>query len=234
MSRVRIVTAYERLDGARSHEEYVRLGNRLLRCGVPTIFFSYLWHEFDWAQDHVDAQCGMEGYWLRRLTRPSFTLPRIPFTDNPKKDTREFHDLQHQKTAWLAQAAADDPRDVLVWVDLGIFHVPGITEAGIRSLAGRAAKLPQDKVTFASIWGEPIRGILVDRVEWWCAGGVVICPGRLAGDFHAEAMDAAEKCWRDYGRITYEVNTWAAAWRRKPSLFRHYLCDHNQTILEAA
>jgi hypothetical protein len=228
---VRIVTGYDVLNGPRPHEEYVRLGNRLLALPTPIDLFTD-WHESFEPGWNTEIHADAEVHWLWRIKADK--RPKIPMTDNPEKDTADFHAVQHQKTQWLAMAAAIDPRDTLVWVDLGILHVPGVTEAGILGLVERAANLPQDKVTFASIWGEPIRGILTDRVEWWCAGGVVICPGRLAGEFHAEAMDAAERCLTNFGRITYEVNTWAAAWRQRPALFRHYLCDHNHTILEAA
>jgi hypothetical protein len=231
---VRIVTGYHRLDAHRSHGEYVRLGNKLLTLPVPITFFCERGHDFD-IRENVEVMPAGQ-YWLSEMisSRPSGIEPRRPLSDNPEKDTVAFHVVQHQKTKWLAQAAVDHPFDMLVWVDLGIFHVPGVTAEGVLSLVERAAKLPTDKITLASIWGPPKDVALYSQVGWHCAGGVAIVPGTMAAYWHGLVVSAANELFDSFHRVTYEVNDWTAAWILAPQSFRHYLCDHNHTILEAA
>jgi hypothetical protein len=233
--KVRIVTGYHRLDAHRSHAEYARLGHKLLSLPVPITFFCDRPDGF-LTGPTVDVMPAGQ-YWLSEMisSRPSGIEPRLPRSDNPEKDTLAFHVIQHQKTKWLAQAAVEHPFDMLVWVDLGIFHVPGVTAEGVLSLVERALRLPTNQVTLASIWGPPTRThCQASPVAWYCAGGVAITCGLWAAAWHGMVMAEAEELYRTCGALTYEVNTWASAWARNPQFFRHYLCDHNQTILEAA
>ena len=82
------MTGYVRLDlPNRSHAEYERLGGRLVevaeRAGFPVVV----------AGGAVD-DCW---HW------PVSDGARLP-EGNPDKDTRAFHAVQHQKTAWVADA----------------------------------------------------------------------------------------------------------------------------------
>jgi hypothetical protein len=232
--KVRIVTGYHRLDAHRSHAEYARLGNQLLSLPVPITFFCDRPDGFLTGPTADVMPAGQ--YWLSEMIahRPSGIEPRLPRSDNPEKDTLAFHVVQHQKTKWLAQAAVEHPFDMLVWLDLGIFHVPGVTAEGVLSLLERVAKLPTDKITLASIWGPPEPPVPTSFVAWHCAGGVAAVTGCYAVAFHGLVMEEARQLFEESHRITYEVNTWAAAWCRNPHVFHHYRCDHNQTILEAA
>ena len=46
--------------------------------------------------------------------------------DNPKKNSLEYHCVQHQKFAWLSRAANEDQEsDTFVWIDYGIASQPG-------------------------------------------------------------------------------------------------------------
>ena len=229
---VRIVTGYHRLNAHRSHDEYVKLGNKLLTLPVPITFFCDRGHNFDIRENVEVRPAAPRGFWLSNMTRDSAV--KLPRTDNAAKDTFAFHAVQHQKTQWLAEAAVDHPFDMLVWVDLGIFHVPGVTSEGVLSLVYRGGKLPTDKVTLASIWGPPQDVALYSQVGWHCAGGVAIVPGTMASYWHGLVMSAAKELFDSFHRVTYEVNDWTAAWILAPNSFRYYLCDHNHTILEAA
>jgi hypothetical protein len=95
-----------------------------------------------------------------------------------------------------------------------------------------AASAPRDRVGMASIWGPPRRIPDWRSVEWWCAGGVFTVPRSMAFAWHDAVVDRAV-AMRAAGHVTWEVNTWATAWGRCSNVVRPWLCDHNETILEA-
>ena len=127
-ARACLVTGYVRLDlPNRSHADYGRLGAELLMAPAD-----------------VDRQVFAgtpESCWHWRLSDGA-TLP----AGNPEKDTRAFHAVQHEKTAWVAAAAERTEADILVWMDYGILHVPGITPALVTAFLERAARqAPRDR-----------------------------------------------------------------------------------------
>ena len=210
------MTGYIRLDlPNRQHAEYDRLGSQLVAAAEAG------GHEVQtfggWVNDcwHWNLSEGAE-------------LP----IGNPSKDTREFHAVQHEKTSWVVDAAEQTDADVLVWMDYGLLHVPGITADMVPRFLERAARdAPRDRVGMASIWGAPFRQPDWQSVEWWCAGGVFTVPRSFAFPWHDAVVDRA-MALRAAGAITWEVNTWASAWARWNNVVRPWLCDHNETILE--
>jgi hypothetical protein len=122
--------------------------------------------------------------------------------------------------------------EILVWMDYGLLHVPGITADMVPAFLDRAAGLaPRDRIGMASIWGEPFRIPDWRSVEWWCAGGVFTVPRSMAFAWHDAVVDRAV-AMRAAGHVTWEVNTWATAWASW-NVVRPWMCDHNETILEA-
>jgi len=228
----RVVTGYVRLDnGNRSHATYRDLGSRLLSLGVPmTAFVDPLGTADIDVGRGVDVRpAGLDECWLWQQGRQA----RLP-PGNPRKDTLAYHAVQHQKTAWLAATAADCPENMLAWVDFGILHVPGVTEAGVRGLVERvSSRAPRDRVTMASIWGAPQpMQIETQSVQWWCAGGVLIVPRTMAGWLDRRVRESAAGLLAATGSVTWEVNVWAEVWSRHPDRFRHFRCDHNASIVE--
>jgi hypothetical protein len=221
-----LVTGYVRLDsGHRNHERYVALGQQLVDVGVPTIAAvdpsvvlrsrgGLLW-----------LHASLERCWYWRQSDGA-ALP----DGTAGKDTRSFLSVQHQKTGWLAEAARYSDADMLVWVDFGIFHVPGITADGVRLLVKRAETMSRDRIGMASIWGPPTAEVPPQRVAWNCAGGVLVVPRHMAAWLDmAVRMEAKRQL--NAGHTTWEVNTWANVWRLYPEWFDHWRCDHNGTIL---
>jgi hypothetical protein len=211
------VTGYIRLDLLnRSHAEYERLGRQLVGAAEAA---GHLVNVFGGKVDdcwHYHLSAGAE-------------LP----LGNPGKDSRQFLAVQHQKTAWVADAATITDADVLVWMDYGLLHVPGITAGMVPAFLERAAaSAPRDRVGMASIWGPPRRIPDWRSVEWWCAGGVFTVPRSMAFAWHDAVVDRAV-AMRAAGHVTWEVNTWATAWARCSNVVQPWLCDHNETILEA-
>jgi len=216
-SRACLVTGYIRLDlPNRSHGEYERLGGELVAAA------SEGGHEVQTFGGRVD-DC-----WHWSLSEGA-TLP----LGNPDKDTRQFHAVQHEKTSWVVDASEKTDAGIMVWMDYGLLHVPGITADMVPQFLERAAAFaPRDRLGMASIWGAPFRQPDWRSVEWWCAGGVFTVPRSLAFAWHDAVVDRAI-AMRSDGHVTWEVNTWATAWARWSNVARPWLCDHNETILEA-
>ena len=215
-SRARLVTGYVRLDlPNRSHEEYVRLGERLL-------------HAAGKSGSDVDTHHGtVEECWHWAISDGA----RLP-PGNPEKDTREFHAVMHQKTALVAASASRTDAEILVWMDYGLLHVPGITEDKVIAFLQRAAReAPRDRVGMAAIWGDPPAPPGPLRVAWHCAGGVFTVPRTLAETWHQCVVSEAVHL-RSQGWITWEVNTWAAAWARNRYMVRPWACDHNASLID--
>ena len=232
-ARACLVTGYIRLDlPNRSHEEYERLGGRLLSAAnAPAFVFTNcdrVKYRRNVSLSTVVRDASVDGCWHWQLSDGA-TLP----CGNPAKDTRAFHAVQHEKTAWVADAAERTDADILVWLDYGLLHVPGITEAHVAAFLARAATdAPRDRVGMASIWGPPAGAPGWSSVGWWCAGGVFTCPRHLARPWHEAVVERAVGL-RSRGFVTWEVNDWAAAWLLNPGMVRAWRCDHDASLLEA-
>lgn len=199
----------------RTHGEYVRLGEQLVAAAT--------------AGGHEVQTFGgcVEDCWHWSLSEGA----EMPI-GNPLKDTRAFHAVQHQKTSWVAKAALTTDAETLCWIDFGLLHVAGITADMISPFLDRVAcQAPRDKVGMASIWGEPQSIPGWQTPEWWCAGGVFTVPRSLAFSWHDAVVDRAVAARAD-GHITWEVNTWAAAWSRWSRVVQPWLCDHDKTLLD--
>ena len=228
-----MVTGYVRLDlRNRPHADFLRLGNEMLSLGVPmTAFIESAAAEGFTAAPGVEVRdTTLAGCWLARAV-PDAAIP----PGNPDKDTFAFHVVQHEKSAWIAQAAATSTEPLLCWLDLGLLHVRGVTPDGIAGLVERLAlRGARDRVTMASIWGPPaLSDIDPVRVGWWCAGGVLVVPRSLAEWFDQEARASAAVLQHAAGHVTWEVNVWAHVWARHPDRFAHWRCDHDATLVEA-
>ena len=223
-----LVTGYVRLDNEnRNHERYTELGQRLLGTGVPTVAFLDPDVIVRARPEFLRLHASLESCWYWQASDGA-ALPG----GNPKKDTRSFLSVQHQKTAWVAEARKWTDAEMLVWMDFGLLHVDGITPDLIRAFMERAANAPRDRISMASIWGPPAHRVAPFKVAWHCAGGVFAVPRRMAWWFH-DAVKAEAAGVLAAGFATWEVNTWSNVWRKHPERFRHWTCDHNATLLEA-
>jgi hypothetical protein len=229
---MRLVTGYVRLNQPyRRHEHFVDLGRRLLGLHAPTTVFVDGETDLGALPPGVEARtASLDACWLW----PSAREARTP-AGNPHKDSRAFLAVQHQKSAWLAEAAETSNEALLAWIDFGVLHVPGVTVERVRAFLERAARhAPLDRITWASIHGPPASEDLPwDRVSWHCAGGVVLCPRSQAAWLDAGVREAAAAWLSESGAVTWEVNTWARLWARHPERFHHYLCDHDATLFDA-
>lgn len=223
-----LVTGYVRLNNAnRSHGRYLELGRRLVGLGLPTVAF-YDGHASELVATPrcLVRRASLSDCWMAQAAATCSPPPGTPM-----KDTTAYCVVQHQKTEWLAQAAAAT-RETVVWVDFGIFHLPcRLTDAQVRGLFDAVEAAPPDRITIPGIW--PMRGrpmIVWHQPAWYVAGGVVVMPPHLAEWFHETTVRYATLQMEASNQTTWEVNTWSAILRDHPDKFAVYAADHDATL----
>ena len=232
MSRaVRIVTGYVPLPGhPRSPETYLDLGRQLMRIPVPKVVWTTgeIGAELAREQAGADAFPHWDGhFWIHDALEG---CPHSVASQDPAKDTLGYHAIQHQKTQWLDRTSREFESDVLVWLDFGILHVPGITEDLILDFVG---KLRDDAVAIPGCWPRSER-ILLDHPNWRFCGAVVVCPARLAPLLHGVCVDTFRGIVAFHQKVSWEVNTWAVAEQSGRLPIRQYhAATHDQRMLTA-
>jgi len=208
--RTKIVTGFIPISGhPRAIPDYESLGARLLALPVPMRAF-------------LDDE--LQSCWLARFLK---TLPPVTHSihDNPAKNTLAYHVATHQKSEWLRRAAVEDSEtDVFVWIDYGIFKLPGVTEEVVLDFLGR---VDDRGLSIPGCWP---RGPVDDQNPCWrFCGGVVVCPRSQAAIFDEAVKREAERHIRETNNVSWEVNTWARAELRGfPVLW--YPADHDRTM----
>ena len=209
-----VVTGLVKIPGhPRGHEEYARLGSRLgeLRA-APVIPF----------------RCELKDCWLDGLVRDTGVEHSV--ADNPNKNTLAYHVVQHQKTAWMRQALEADPEaEVLVWIDYGIFHQPGISVEVIDKFLAQARE--ETAIAIPGCWE---RASSIDAIDlanpcWRFCGSSLICHRRYLEAFDAAIRDDVTARLKSTNRVSWEVNAWARVEMGNTLPIRWYRGDHNQT-----
>ena len=223
-----LVTGYVRLSsGHRPHARYLELGRRLVGLALPTVcFYDGPANEVIPTPRTVVRPAGLANCWMS-----DYAAGCRPPPGSPIKDTVSYTVVQHQKTAWLAEAARMT-NDHAVWVDFGIFHLKApITDRMVREFFARVEAAPPDRITIAGIW-PMVNRPLIDwsKPAWYVAGGVVVVPPRLAEWFHDTTVKYATLQMEASGQTTWEVNTWSAMLRDHRNKFRVYAADHDETL----
>lgn len=237
------VTAYRSLPShPRAPEKYFELGSRLLSTGLPFMVFTESQHAARFGEfpavirTVVDDEPLVGG-------RVGITSPRLPATDNPSKDTLEYHCLMHRKTRYLVesyrhlqQIYQEQIYEVvrLVWIDFGIFHLPGVTEAHLKQLNERCGRDLSRQIRAPSAWRlDQDSQIDSGRIQWYLLGGLLSVPTRPARivrelaervetSFLSRILFAHQAC--------FEVVTWALDAQNRPESWDLYPADHNQTL----
>lgn len=208
-----LVTGYIPIPNhPRTAEEYGALGERL--GGVPVRKKAFYMRP--------------EDTWMAKYIR---TLPFTPSPsqhDNPTKNTINYHCVNHQKTSWLVQAADENPdADVLVWVDYGIFRLPGVTNQAIYEFM---EKLDDRAIYAPGCWQESV----VESVFpcWRFCGSVLAVPRVHVDKLDYQCRVTARQHISKTRNVEWEVNTWA---RVEQGRGRHlpihwYKADHDVSM----
>lgn len=211
--RTKLVTAYVPiLNHPRSPHEYGELGAQL--SGVPVRKKCFY--------DKLDAM------WLGKYVNKLPFIPRASTHDNAAKNTLAYHTVQHQKSTWLVQAADEDPEaDILVWVDYGIFRLPGVTNQAIYEFMEKL----DDKAIYApGCWPQ---GVVEAATPCWrFCGSVISVPRRMVDAFDYACRVNARKHISSTKNVEWEVNTWARAEqdRALKTPIHWYKADHDVSL----
>lgn len=208
--KTRLVTGYIPIpDHPRSAGEYGELGERL--SGVPVrkkAFYQPL-----------------DTTWLHQFLKP-MTGIRPSQGDNADKNTIAYHCVNHQKSSWLVQAADEDQdADVLVWVDYGIFRLPGVTNQAIYEFMEKL----DDKAIYApGCW--PAGPIESANPCWRFCGSMIAVPRKFVDAFDHQCKVTARGHIIRTKNIEWEVNTWARVESHLKLPFHWYKADHDVSM----
>lgn len=209
--KIKIVTGYIPIEGhPRSAAEYGELGERLsmVPCNKKAFYST------------------VNNTWLARMVRSLDYIPGVAQADNPEKNTLAYHCVNHEKTAWLAQAALEDPdTDVFVWVDYGIFRLPGVDNQAIYDFLGR---VDGKHIDIPGCWNPEV--VETANPCWRFCGSVLVMPRWYAEEFDMRVKRAAQNHLRTTKTVEWEVNTWARVERAHHLPIRWYKADHDASM----
>jgi hypothetical protein len=207
------VTAYIPIPGhPRPAAEYEALADKLLDADIPLL--------------RVDLT--LEDCWLYQYLQqhPAITHSTA---DNPAKNSLAYHCVQHEKFALIAGVAESMAApDVLVWIDCGIFRLPGMAAGVIEDFMARAVN--EQAIAIPGCWERNYQ--YDDRYPMWrWCGGLLVVPRKLAAALAAVMRDECKRWLKLTGNLSWEVNTLCRVEERYPTLpIRWYKADHNSSM----
>jgi hypothetical protein len=210
--KAKLVTAFVPIPNhPRTAAEYGALGEKL--GGVP-----------------VRKKCfynTLDDCWLPKYINALPFNPRSMVDDNPAKNSLAYHSVQHQKTSWLVQAADEDREaDILVWVDYGIFRLPGVTNQVIYEFM---EKIDDKAIYIPGCWDRPV-AVEAAKPCWRFCGSVIAVPRRMVDAFDFSCRVAARKHISSTKTVEWEVNTWARVEQMGKQKIHWYKADHDATL----
>ena len=210
--RTRLVTAYVPIPNhPRTPKEYGDLGEQL--GGVP-----------------VRKKCfynKLDELWMTKYVAKLPFTPRASEGDNVLKNSLAYHAVNHQKTSWLVQAADEDPEaDVLVWVDYGIFHLPGVHNQALYEFM---EKLDDRAIYAPGCWHKP-QVVEAAYPNWRFCGSVLAVPRKMVDQLDYECRVAARHHISATKNVEWEVNTWARVENKTKLPFHWYKADHDVSM----
>jgi len=209
-----VVTAFVPIPGhPRSEEEYARLGQRLLECDFPVL--------------RMEGE--LEACWLLQFLHGRGKDCYHALGDNPQKNTLAYHAVQAQKTDLLHEAMLFMPKaTVFVWIDYGIFHVPGVTRQTLESFVLRACN--ERVIAIPGCWDR--QAVHDDAYpNWRFCGGVMVVPREYVQPLDQAMKREYIRRLTDHNHVTWEVNVLASVEQRYPELpIWWYKADHNASL----
>jgi hypothetical protein len=215
---ISVVTAFVPIPGhPRSEAEYHNLGSDLL-----TIKHRVL-----------SAKGELERCWLYAHICENYDPAAITYSaaDNPQKNSLAYHIVQAQKTEWLEVASIVDLfSDVFVWIDYGIFHVPGVTKEIIDAFLERADS--EQAIAIPGCWQKDQYPYNDDWPCWRFCGGVMVVPRQFVAAFNVAMKHEYVRWLAKTKNISWEVNALARLERRDSDfpVWWYGPCDHDSSM----
>jgi glycosyltransferase involved in cell wall biosynthesis len=169
---------------------------------------------------------------LLSFTQSNLELPAQRSTN---KDTLFHFQLVNAKPEFLKRAAAIESADYYVWFDCNILRTTQLKDRFVQRLAGAssAAEIHPGKIIAPgciSTGGTPFDKIF-EKPIWRFCSSLLIVPNACILPFFQKTNEILQLCWAA-GKITWDMNIWAAVEDKNPSMFVWYMADHNDSILE--
>jgi len=219
---IAVVTGFVPIPGhPRSEAEYRKLGERLLHAAVPQGEAVLMRLEMD-----------LHECWLAKYLEWRGGEVTHSVSDNPKKNSRAYHIVQSQKVEFLLEAARSYDQvdaEVYVWVDYGIFHLPGMTDEILVDFLRRAKN--EQSITIPGCWD---KNYAYDDNHpcWRFCGGIMIVPRRDLVEFDAVWKTEYISWLKKTNNLSWEVNALARMEAHGFPIW-HYKADHNHTMFTA-
>ncbi|HEX6827081.1 MAG TPA: hypothetical protein VF077_12260 [Nitrospiraceae bacterium] len=208
------VTAYVPLPGhPRNEETYRELGRQLMDTEIPLILM-----------EGQLEQCWMHQYLQHRNKRYTHSV-----ADNPRKNSISYLIVQAQKSEWLVAAAEHRPDvEVFVWIDFGIFSVPGVNGHIIQEFLLRA--MHEQAIAIPGCWDKNYQ---YDDSQpcWRFCGGVMVVPRQYVMQFDYAMKREYVRWLEQTNNLSWEVNTLARVEKLDPELpLWWFKADHDATM----
>jgi hypothetical protein len=211
-------------NNPRSIIEYVNNGQRLLDLKLPTVLYidTNVAHLLTFYPDQYWNPFTLEDCWLS----PYKKYVRNVMSQNPQKDTFDYHALQHMKTSVALEACNHFNLDHALYIDFGWrWSLDELPAAYERLSKTTALHIPGAY----NISENRNHDVTLSQVDWYFLGGLFGGPvSEIA------PMDAASKSSAYYhlavcNTVTWEVNTWARA--KDNFEFKRYSAHHQSSMI---
>lgn len=154
--------------------------------------------------------------------------------DNERKNSLDYHLVQHQKFRWLELATEWQPNyDTYVWIDYGIAHVPGVRPHIIDEMLSH---VKQHDLAIPGCW-ERFDPRVEQTIEsdyypcWRFCGGVMVVPKYMVPHLFKAVRSVARLRLQLERKVTWEVNSLAQMERSLPTFpLRWYKADHDASL----
>lgn len=209
-----VVTAYIPLpDHPRPEREYRALYARLKDLPISIMC----------------CEARLEDCWLYKYLHKWRAQVTHSVGDNPKKNSLDYHIIQAQKSEWIAQAAMVNPvSDVFVWIDCGIFHLPGMTDKVVIDFMNRVED--EQSIVIPGCWDRGFTYTDAFPIWRWC-GGLIIVPRYYTDRFDIAVKNEYKRWLKLHNHVSWDVNTLARVEEQHPELpLWWYKADHNGTM----
>ena len=217
-AKVKVITGYVPIPGhPRSAKVYGELGEKLNGlidvCPVRPFYDT------------------MNNCWMTKFLNGYGVKVAPAAADNKEKNTVAYHCVQHQKFEWLLRAMEEDNApDTFVWIDYGIYSVPGMEREPIVDFLRRIKK---NDLAIPGCWtrfDQRCEAVGDFFPNWRFCGGVMVIPRRDIPMLHNAVKLMAAKRITQTQIVTWEVNTLYRVEKENILPIRWYQADHNPTL----
>lgn len=219
MSEPVIVSAFidlKRDKNVKSLQEYLQYAKSLLNIDQKKIIFLEQ-HVIDQLDDVSDNTIIVPFH--KSQLQFNFDKAELPLYANKDKDTKEYLQIQLNKTFWIIEASKLCDTSHFIWIDFGINHI-------CKNPDYNNLKKVYNRIRIPGCIAPKENFITIDAPNW------SFCGGLFGGDiykiifFHRLIIETVNKLLLK-NKITWEVNIWKLIYDNRPELFDWYYADHN-------